>query len=93
MPDVELGPSDDALARMTGTPIKPSGMCPRGQLLHVTDPFTKRPTIYFHQHTAAFGRKRRKHGRPRNAPRRWKVELRVVEDPVMDLLREAYRVA
>ena len=71
------------LAAMTGVPIIPSPYVPRGDLV------TMEGRIYYHRHLSVTGKTRRGHGRPRNAPRRWKVEQRFVDYGLLDRIKEA----
>jgi hypothetical protein len=80
-PRSPLGAESVSLAGAPGVPLIGSPNVPVGQLVQVGQ------LVYFHRHTAVTGRKRRPHGRT-NGPRRWKVTTRVVEDPLIDKLRE-----
>lgn len=72
----------DPAAPLHGMPIIPSPFVPVGSFVKFDSLGTK--GIYYHRHTWVRGRKVRKHGRPRNAPRRWKVvEVREYVDPAM----------
>jgi hypothetical protein len=66
-----------APARHWGVPIKTSPLIPEDQIVRIGG------EVWFHSRISARGRTRRKHGRPRNAPRRLKVRF-VRYQPALD---------
>ena len=67
---------------LLGTPVYTSPMVPEGQVVRVEN------AIWFHGRISQRQRVRRKHGRPRNAPRRLKIKY-VKYQPELDRALEA----
>jgi hypothetical protein len=76
----------DSFARMFGTPVYTSSLIPEDQIVSLDG------ALWFHSRISARGRMRRRHGRPRNHPRRLKVKF-VRYQPALDRLLEASRDA
>lgn len=70
---------------LNGIPLIGSALIPEGELVRLNWP---RPAILFHSRMSRRQRRRRGHGRPRNAPRR--IEVRLVRyQPELDRLQAA----
>lgn len=67
----------------SGIPIVPSSFVPRGQIIQTNG------KVYYHRHLSVTGKKRRGHGRARNAPRRWKIKQRYVDYGLLDQIGRA----
>jgi hypothetical protein len=62
---------------LIGTPIRASALVPEDKILQING------ELWFHSRLSARGKMRRRHGRPRNHPRRWKVRY-VRYQPALD---------